>query len=53
MALSIAEGRNLLTAYDFKTLFIENLGWNRYKTKLEIPVDSQTFNLSALSLIHI
>jgi len=49
MALSIAEGRNLLTAYDFKTLFIENLGWNRYRARLEIPVDSWTFTLSAIA----
>ena len=49
MALSIAEGRNLLTAYEFKTLFIEKLGWNRYKAKLEISVDGETFTLLAIS----
>jgi len=49
MALSIAEGRNLLTAYEFKTLFIEKLGWNRYKAKLEISVDGKTFTLLAIA----
>ncbi len=49
MVLSIAEGRNFLTAYNFKTLFIEKLGWNRYKATLEIPVDGCTFILSAIA----
>ncbi|MHB8095020.1 MAG: Eco57I restriction-modification methylase domain-containing protein [Candidatus Aminicenantales bacterium] len=49
MALGVAEGRNLLTAYDFRTLFIEKLGWNRYKAKLEIQVNAWSFTLTAIA----
>ncbi len=49
MSLGIAEGRNLLTSYDFKTLFIEKLGWNHYKARLEISVDGWMFRLSAIA----
>jgi hypothetical protein len=49
MPLGIAEGRNLLTSYEFKTLFIEELGWNRHKAKFVIPVDGRTFTLSAIA----
>lgn len=49
MPIGIAEGRNLLAAYEFKTLFIEKLGWNRYKAKFEISVDARTFTLSAIA----
>ena len=49
MILSIPEGRKLIAAYDFTTLFIEKLGWNRYKTKLDIQVDSRIFSLLAIA----
>ena len=49
MPLGIAETRNLLTAYEFKTLFIEELGWNRYNARFEIPVNGRTFTLSAIA----
>jgi len=49
MPLGIAEGRNLLTAYEFKRLFIDELGWNRYKAEFAISVDGRTFALSAIA----
>ena len=49
MPLGIAEGRNLLTGYEFKTLFIEKLGWNRNNARLVISVDGRTFALSAIA----
>ena len=49
MTLSIAEGRDLVTAYNFRTLFIEKLGWNRYKAKLDISIDGRTVTLTAIA----
>ncbi len=41
--------RKLLATFDFKSLFIEELGWNRHNARLEIIVDGRTFTLSAVS----
>ncbi len=49
MPLDIAAIRKLLADFDFKPLFIEELGWNRYEARLEIRVDNQTFVLSAIA----
>jgi len=49
MPLNLERTRKLLQSLDFKTLFIEELGWDRYKTELDVSVDSQNFRLSAFS----
>jgi len=49
MPLNLELTRTLLRSFDFKTLFIEELGWDRYKTELDVSVDSQNFSLSAFS----
>ena len=49
MPLNLEHTRTLLQAFDFKTLFIEELGWDRYKTDLDVSVDSQNFKLSSIS----
>lgn len=49
MPLNFEHTRTLLQAFDFKTLFIEELGWDRYKTDLDVSVDSQNFKLSSIS----
>ena len=37
MALNIENTRTLLQGFDFKTLFIEELGWNNSKNKNAFP----------------
>ncbi len=49
MAPDVVRGRGLLAAFDFKSLFIEELGWNRHGARLEVFVDGKTFLLSAVS----
>ena len=49
MPLNLERTRKLLQSFDFKTLFIEELGWDQYKTELDVSVDSQNFRLSAFS----
>ncbi len=48
-ALDFARARTLLQQFDFKTLFIEELGWNRHDTRLEIPIDGQIFRFTAVA----
>ncbi len=49
MPLNIKRIRTLLQNSDFKTLFVEELGWNRYKAELDVFVDNQSFILSAFT----
>lgn len=49
MPLNFKRTRKLLQSFDFKTLFIEELGWDQYKTELDVSVDSLNFRLSAFS----
>jgi len=49
MPLNIKRTRTLLQNFDFKTLFIEELGWNHYTSILDIPVDGQNFALGAIA----
>ncbi len=49
MPPDIVRCRKLLAAFDFKSLFIEELGWNRQSARLEVFVDGKTFLLSAVS----
>ena len=37
--LNMARARKLLQQYDFENLFIEELGWDRYREELFIEVD--------------
>jgi hypothetical protein len=49
MALDIARARQHLRNFDFQTLFIEELGWDRHQMQpLAIQVDGVTYNLHAL-----
>lgn len=41
--------RDLLRQFDFKTLFIEELGWDHHKASLELPIDGQVFVLTAIA----
>ena len=49
MSLDIAKTRKLLGAFEFKALFIEELGWNRHDARLEVPIDGQAFTLAAVA----
>jgi len=49
MPLEVARTRKLLADFDFKQLFIEELGWNRHDARLQVPVDSQSFSLTAVA----
>ena len=41
--------RKYLREFNFKALFIEELGWDHYDKELEIPVDSRLFTLTAIA----
>ena len=41
MPLNIKRIRTVLRNFDFKTLFIEALGWDHYISTLDIPVDGR------------
>ncbi len=47
--LNIPRTRNLLQKFDFKTLFIEELGWDRNRSTLSVLVDGKSFELSAVA----
>lgn len=48
MPLDTARIRQHLKAFDFKSLFIEELGWDRYKAQpLQVPVDGSMYSLQA------
>ena len=47
--LNMARARKLLQQYDFENLFIEELGWDRYREELFIEVDDFIFPLTAVA----
>ncbi len=49
MTADFTRTRKLPATSDFKTLFVEELGWNHYHATLEIPLDGLTFTLSAVA----
>ena len=49
MPLNLERTRRLLREFDFKTLFVEELGWDHYTSTLDIPVDGQNFALDAIA----
>lgn len=49
MPLNLERTRRLLREFDFKTLFVEELGWDHYTSTLDIPVDGQNFALGAIA----
>jgi len=49
MPLNLEQTRRLLREFDFKTLFIEELGWDHYTSTLDIPIDNQNFTLGAIA----
>jgi len=49
MLLDVPRARQYPRDFEFKTLFVEELGWDRHAARLEVPVDGQTFILSAIA----
>jgi len=47
--LNTTRTRDLLRQFNFKTLFIEELGWDYHTAKLELPVDGLVFILTAIA----
>ena len=41
--------RACLQAFDFKKLFIQELGWDKHSTNLPVAVDGKTFHLHAIA----
>jgi hypothetical protein len=41
--------RACLQAFDFKKLFVHELGWDKHSAKLQVAVDGKTFNLDAIA----
>ncbi|MBZ5672598.1 MAG: Eco57I restriction-modification methylase domain-containing protein [Acidobacteriia bacterium] len=49
MSLNLSTVRQYLRGFEFKKLFIEELGWDHYKARLDIPVEGQPFILNAVA----
>lgn len=49
MKVEISQVRKCLKAFDFATLFREQLGWDKHNGKLEIPIDGSTYSLSGVA----
>jgi hypothetical protein len=49
MPLDTTRVRQLLRDFDFRKLFIEELGWDRYAGHLDVLVDTRTFPLAAVA----
>lgn len=41
--------RHLLKAFNFKSLFIEQLGWDHHIASMEVPVGGQSYELTAIA----
>ena len=49
MISDVNRTRELISLFDFKKLFIEELGWDHYNAQLNVLVDDQTVTLSAVA----
>jgi len=49
MALNSARARQLLAKCDLKSLFIEELGWDRHGSTLKVTPDGQSITLQAVA----
>ena len=49
MPLDITRTRQYLKSFDFKSLFIEELGWDHHTQTLPVSFDEQAFTLSAIA----
>lgn len=49
MSIRIDQVRNALQNFDFKTLFVEELGWDHHSGSLDIQMDGLTYQLRAIA----
>lgn len=49
MPMDEAKAKKLLREFNFPALFVEELGWDKHKATLSIPIDNRTFELSAIA----
>lgn len=49
MSMNLARARQLLQKFDFRTLFIEELGWDRHNATLEVVALGSPITLAAIA----
>jgi len=49
MKIDVTSVRKSLKAFDFRTLFREQLGWDNHQAQLDIPVDGNAVHLTAVA----
>ena len=49
MSIRIDQVRNALQHFDFKTLFVEELGWDHHSGPLDVQLDGLTYQLRAIA----
>ena len=49
MTIDEERARKLLHDFNFPDLFVEELGWDKHKATLSIPIGNRTFELSAVA----
>jgi hypothetical protein len=52
MPLDVVRTRHYLKDFNFKNLFIEELGWNHCSNQIDVTLDSNTLSLSAVAEKH-
>src|SRR5258707_12036490 len=49
MPMNVDYARQLLKAFDLRTLFLDELGWDRHQATLEVTTNNQTYALAAVA----
>ncbi len=49
MTVNVARIRHFLQAFDFKTLFVQELGWDKHTANLAVAVDGNSFPLQPIA----
>jgi hypothetical protein len=49
VSIQIDSARNALQRFDFKTLFVEELGWDHHSGSLDVQLDGLTYQLKAIA----
>ena len=49
MSLNVARLRQCLQSFDFRPLFIQELGWDKHSASVTVAVDGQTFCLQPIA----
>jgi hypothetical protein len=49
MTLSVPQVRHYLKDFELEKLFVEELGWDRYSSVFDVPIDGNTFTLQAVA----